>query len=110
MLTATLENVLNRGLPRSPRARQLCAELTGRSIAIDIREITRLRVESTGSTLRITRGGPPADAAGVVGAGASAAAPDAAGMVGASVSSAHPDAGSPDAVHADAASPDAIIV
>jgi ubiquinone biosynthesis protein UbiJ len=107
MLTATLENVLNRGLPRSPRARQLCAELTGRSIAIDIREITRLRVESTGSTLRITRGGPPA---GVVGAGASAAAPDAAGKVGASASSAPPDAGSPDAVHADAASPDAIIV
>ena len=28
MLTATLENVLNRGLPRSPRARQLCAALT----------------------------------------------------------------------------------
>ena len=54
MLTATLENVLNRGLPRSPRAQQLCAELTGRSVAVEVREITRLLLESTGSTLRIT--------------------------------------------------------
>jgi ubiquinone biosynthesis accessory factor UbiJ len=61
MLTATIENVLNRGLPHSPRARQLCAELTGRSVAIEIREITRLLVESTGSTLRITRGTAGAD-------------------------------------------------
>ena len=37
MLTATLENVLNRGLPRSPRAQQLCAELTGRSVAVEVR-------------------------------------------------------------------------
>ena len=42
MLTATIENVLNRGLPRSPRAQQLCAELTGRSVAVEVREITRL--------------------------------------------------------------------
>jgi len=62
MLTATLENVLNRGLPRSPRAQQLCAELTGRSVLVEIREITRVRVESTGSTLRITRGETGADA------------------------------------------------
>jgi ubiquinone biosynthesis accessory factor UbiJ len=62
MLTATIENVLNRGLPRSPRAQQLCAELTGRSVAVEIREITRLLVESTGSTLRITRGDAGADA------------------------------------------------
>jgi len=62
MLTATLENVLNRGLPRSPRAQQLCAELTGRSVAVEVREITRLLLESTGSTLRITRGDASADA------------------------------------------------
>jgi ubiquinone biosynthesis protein UbiJ len=62
MLTATIENVLNRGLPRSPRAQQLCAELTGRSVAVEIREIARLLVESTGSTLRITRGEITADA------------------------------------------------
>ena len=63
MLTATLENVLNRGLPRSPRAQQLCAELMGRSIVVEIREITRVRVESTGSTLRITRREGSAEAA-----------------------------------------------
>jgi ubiquinone biosynthesis protein UbiJ len=62
MLTATIENVLNRGLPRSPRAQQLCAELTGRSVAVEVREITRLLVESNGSTLRITRGDAGADA------------------------------------------------
>jgi ubiquinone biosynthesis protein UbiJ len=62
MLTATLENVLNRGLPRSPRAQQLCAELTGRTVAVEVREITRLLLESTGSTLRITRSGTGADA------------------------------------------------
>ena len=62
MLTATIENVLNRGLPRSPRAQQLCAELTGRSVAIEVREITRLLLESTGSSLRITRGDAGADA------------------------------------------------
>jgi ubiquinone biosynthesis protein UbiJ len=62
MLTSTLENVLNRGLPRSPRAQQLCAELTGRSVAVEVREITRLLLESTGRTLRITRGDAGADA------------------------------------------------
>ena len=62
MLTATLENVLNRGLPRSPRAQQLCAELTGRSVAVEVREITRLLLESTGRSLRITRGDAGADA------------------------------------------------
>jgi ubiquinone biosynthesis protein UbiJ len=36
MLTSTLENVLNRGLPRSPRAQQLCAELAGRKVAVAI--------------------------------------------------------------------------
>jgi ubiquinone biosynthesis protein UbiJ len=62
MLTATIEHVLNRGLPRSPRAQQLCAELAGRSVAVDVREIARLLVESTGSSLRITRGDAGADA------------------------------------------------
>jgi ubiquinone biosynthesis accessory factor UbiJ len=62
MLTSTIENVLNRGLPRSPRAQQLCAELAGRSVVVEISAIARLRVESTGSTLRITRGETGADA------------------------------------------------
>ncbi len=55
MLTSTIENVLNRGLPRSPRARELCCELEGRRIGVAVRGMTRLLIESTGETLRITR-------------------------------------------------------
>jgi ubiquinone biosynthesis accessory factor UbiJ len=62
MLTATIENVLNRGLPRSPRAQQLCAELAGRRIAIEAPAVARLLVESTGNSLRVCRGSLPADA------------------------------------------------
>ena len=67
MLTA-IENALNRGLPRSPRAQELCAGLAGRKLAIEIPEVTRVLVESTGTSLRITRvdrpakGSAPADA------------------------------------------------
>ena len=62
MLTATIQNILNRGLPRSPRAQQLCAELAGRCIAIEAPAMARLVVESTGNSLRVTRGSGPADA------------------------------------------------
>jgi ubiquinone biosynthesis accessory factor UbiJ len=62
MLTATLENLLNRGLPRSPRARQLCAALAGRCVAIMVPGVLRLRVASTGQTLAVTRDDAPADA------------------------------------------------
>lgn len=55
MLTSTIENVLNRGLPRSPRARQLCKELEGRRVVVEVSGFTRLLIESTGETLRITR-------------------------------------------------------
>jgi ubiquinone biosynthesis protein UbiJ len=55
MLTSTIENVLNRGLPRSPRARQLCRELQGRRVAIEVTGFTRFIVESTGETLSVTR-------------------------------------------------------
>jgi ubiquinone biosynthesis protein UbiJ len=55
MLTSTIENVLNRGLPRSPRARQLCRELEGHRVGVDVSGITRMLVESTGETLRLTR-------------------------------------------------------
>jgi ubiquinone biosynthesis protein UbiJ len=61
MLTSTLENVLNRGLPRSPRARELCRQLQGRRVGVEVSGFTRLLVESTGETLRLTR-----DAAGSV--------------------------------------------
>ena len=62
MLSATLEKLLNRGLPRSPRARQLCAALSGRSVAIVAPDILRLRVSSNGQTLTVMRDDAPADA------------------------------------------------
>jgi ubiquinone biosynthesis protein UbiJ len=62
MLTTTLENLLNRGVPRSPRARQLLATLSGRSVALVVPDIARLRLTSTGQTLSVTRDAAPADA------------------------------------------------
>jgi len=62
MLTATLENLMNRGLPRSPRARQLVASLSGRSVALVVPDVVRLRLTSTGQTLAVTRDDMPADA------------------------------------------------
>ena len=62
MLTATLENLLNRGLPRSPRARELCASLHGRSVAIVAPELVGLRVTSLGPTLAVSLDDAPADA------------------------------------------------
>jgi ubiquinone biosynthesis protein UbiJ len=68
MLTSTLENVLNRGLPRSPRAQQLCAELAGRRVGIAIAPMLSagayVLVESTGVSLKlsaVTAAGTPAD-------------------------------------------------
>ena len=55
MFTSTIENVLNRGLPRSPRARQLCRELQGHRVGVDVSGFMRLIVESTGETLHLTR-------------------------------------------------------
>jgi ubiquinone biosynthesis protein UbiJ len=54
MLTQTIENVLNRGLPRSPRARQICRELRGHRVGVDVSGFARLIVESTGETLQLT--------------------------------------------------------
>jgi ubiquinone biosynthesis accessory factor UbiJ len=63
MMTSTLENLLNRGLPRSPRARELCSELTGHKVAVDIRGITRLLISSVGDSLSVVRDATaPADA------------------------------------------------
>lgn len=56
MLTSTIENVLNRGLPRSPRARELCAELAGRRIAVEVTGIADFLVVSDGTSLKVTRG------------------------------------------------------
>jgi ubiquinone biosynthesis protein UbiJ len=53
MLLTTLENVLNRGLPRSPRARQLCSELDGKRLALDVRGVARILVRSSGVVLHV---------------------------------------------------------
>lgn len=68
MLSETIGNLLNRGLPRSVRARQLCAELAGRSLALEVRGLGQLRLESNGVQLTVTGGGAAAaDAALAVG-------------------------------------------
>ncbi len=68
MLSETLGNLLNRGLPRSVRARQLTAELAGRSLALEVRGLGRLRLESNGTVLTVTGGAAEAaDAALAVG-------------------------------------------
>jgi ubiquinone biosynthesis accessory factor UbiJ len=56
MLTSTLESILNRGLPRSPRARELCAELAGRRIAVEVRGIGDFTVASDGNGLKVSTG------------------------------------------------------
>lgn len=58
MLASTLENILNRGLPRSPRARELCGELAGRRLAVEVRGIAEFTVASDGNGLRISNGAP----------------------------------------------------
>ena len=63
MLLATIEKILNRSLPRSPRAQALAAALAGRSLAVAITGTGPVIISSTGERLRIERGaGKPADA------------------------------------------------
>jgi len=68
MLTG-VANVLNRGLPRSPRARQLCSELAGSRLGVEVRGMTRIVVHSSGEVLHCTR-----DAAGAADADVSGSA------------------------------------
>jgi len=58
VLSETLVNLLNRGLPRSVRARELAAELAGRSLALEVRGFGKLRLESNGTSLVVTGGDP----------------------------------------------------
>ena len=60
MLVSTVEQLINRGLPRSPRAQALCAELAGRRIAIEIQGFTTVIAASDGVALTLTTG-PAAD-------------------------------------------------
>jgi ubiquinone biosynthesis protein UbiJ len=62
VLTATLANLLNRGLPRSGRARELTAELAGRSLVLEMAGFGQVRVASDGTTLSVTTDGAAADA------------------------------------------------
>jgi ubiquinone biosynthesis accessory factor UbiJ len=66
MLTQAIENLLNRNLPRSPRAQELCAALSGKRVGIEARGLGwTLTAECLASSIRLTKGeaDPPADAA-----------------------------------------------
>jgi len=65
VLSETLGQLLNRGLPRSGRARELAAELAGRSLALEVRGMGALRLESDGAQLIVTGGGAQAADAGL---------------------------------------------
>ncbi|MGH8151061.1 MAG: ubiquinone biosynthesis accessory factor UbiJ [Steroidobacteraceae bacterium] len=56
MLATTLENLLNRGLPRSTRARDLCAELAGRRVLIETRGIAEACLRCDGQRVEVTLG------------------------------------------------------
>jgi ubiquinone biosynthesis protein UbiJ len=63
MLLASIEKILNRSLPRSPRAQALAAALAGRSMAVEVTGTGPVVVASTGEHIRIARGtGARADA------------------------------------------------
>jgi ubiquinone biosynthesis protein UbiJ len=55
MLTQAIENLLNRNLPRSPRAQELCASLAGKRVRIEARGLGWVLVaECLASSLRLT--------------------------------------------------------
>jgi ubiquinone biosynthesis accessory factor UbiJ len=63
MLLANIEKILNRSLPRSPRAQALALGLAGRSLAVEVPGTPAVVVSSTGTRIRVERGtGGPADA------------------------------------------------
>src|SRR5207344_62755 len=56
MLTQSIENLLNRNLPRSPRAQELCESLKGKAVRVEAHGLGwRLDCESLGSSLKLTR-------------------------------------------------------
>jgi ubiquinone biosynthesis protein UbiJ len=56
VLTQSIENLLNRNLPRSPRAQQLCAAVRGKTVRIEARGLGWVvQVESLGSSLRLSK-------------------------------------------------------
>jgi ubiquinone biosynthesis protein UbiJ len=64
MLTQAIENLLNRNLPRSPRARELCQSLNGRRVRVEARGLGWvLTIDCLPTSLRLTRDAPPDPAA-----------------------------------------------
>ncbi|MBV6417732.1 MAG: hypothetical protein CMLOHMNK_02496 [Steroidobacteraceae bacterium] len=58
MFTEAAERLLNRNLPRSPRARALCAELAGKGFAITVQGLAiRFLLSSDGERLALARDG-----------------------------------------------------
>jgi ubiquinone biosynthesis protein UbiJ len=56
MLTQAIENLLNRNLPRSPRAQQLCESLHGKTVRIEARGLGWVvNVEALGSSVRLSK-------------------------------------------------------
>jgi ubiquinone biosynthesis protein UbiJ len=56
MLTQAIENLLNRNLPRSPRALELCAALAGKRVRIEARGLGWVLIaECLASSVRLTR-------------------------------------------------------
>jgi ubiquinone biosynthesis protein UbiJ len=66
MLTQAIENLLNRSLPRSPRARELASTLVGKRVRVEARGLGwALIAESMNTSIRLTKessGGQPPDA------------------------------------------------
>lgn len=67
MLTQSIENLLNRNLPRSPRAQELCRSLAGRRVRVEATGLGWvLTIDCLPTSVRLTRDAPPdppADAA-----------------------------------------------
>jgi ubiquinone biosynthesis protein UbiJ len=56
VLTLAIENLLNRNLPHSPRAQELCEALKGKAVRIEAEGLGwRLDCESLGTSLRLTK-------------------------------------------------------
>lgn len=63
MLLSSIEKILNRSLPRSPRAQALAAALAGRSLSVAVTGAPPLILSSNGERLSVARGsGTVADA------------------------------------------------
>jgi ubiquinone biosynthesis protein UbiJ len=66
MLTQAIENLLNRNLPRSPRAQALCAALAGKRVRVEAKGLGWvLLIESLNTSVRLAKddtGGQPPDA------------------------------------------------